>query len=316
MSYTKIKTTQLFEGQEFLKRDGSVALTGTFNAGGQRITNLALTPTSQSDAASKFYVDSVATGLDLKASVRAATTGVITLSGAQTVDGVSLVAGNRVLVKDQTNKAENGIYVVASGAWSRAADADENSEVTAGMFCFVEEGTQNGGTGWVLITPDPITLGTSLLEFTRFSSYGQIIAGNGLTQSGNQFDVGAGNGITVNADSVEVKGDGTRGIGVDANGVYVKVKTGGGVLIDATNGLYVDPSFSNRVYNEVASITSTTTAQIAHTPISGTLVVYLNGQRLTPGVSYDYISTNNVITFTFNIDNSTDIVLVDYSYTS
>lgn len=165
-------------------------------------------PSAAQDIATKNYVDTVfanaVAGLDVKASVRAATTGNITLSGTQTIDGVSLVAGDRVLVKNQTNGAENGIYVVASGAWSRASDADSNAEVTAGLFVWVEEGTTNADTGWVLTTNNPIVLGTTALTFAQFSGAGQIIAGAGLTKTGNQIDVGAGNGIQVNADSVEV----------------------------------------------------------------------------------------------------------------
>jgi len=312
MSVTKIKTTQLYEGQEFVKRDGSVALTGNLNAGGNRITNIATTPLTDTDAASKYYVDSVASGLDLKQSVRAATTGNITLSGIQTIDSVLLQVGDRVLVKDQTNGSENGIYIVSSGAWSRSTDADSNDKVTTGLFCFVEEGTTNSATGWVLITPAPITLGTTSLTFTQFSASNSLLAGAGLLKNGNQLDVGAGNGIIVNADSVEVKGDGSRAIGVDSNGVYVKVKTNGGILIDATDGLYVDPALSSTIFGEIATITSATTATIAYIPRSGTLRVYLNGQRLTPGITQDYISIDNIIQFNFNIEASTDVIVVDY----
>ena len=101
---------------------------------------------------------------DVKDSVRAATTANITLSGEQTIDGVSVVAVDRVLVKDQSAGAENGIYVAASGAWSRAIDANTSAEVTPGMFVFVEEGTVNGDQGFVLTTNAPITLGTTAIH--------------------------------------------------------------------------------------------------------------------------------------------------------
>ena len=91
-------------------------------------------------------------GLDIKSSVRAATTTDITLSGTQTVDGVVLVAGNRVLVKNQTNASQNGIYVVSASTWTRAIDAEANGELTAGSFTFVEEGTYNSDSGWVIST--------------------------------------------------------------------------------------------------------------------------------------------------------------------
>ncbi len=111
---------------------------------------------------------SVVTAFDYKNSVRAATTANITLSGAQTIDGVSVIAGNRVLVKNQSTGSQNGIYVAASGAWARATDADVSAEVTAGMMVNVEEGTTLADTFWLLTTNDPITLGSTSLTFAQF----------------------------------------------------------------------------------------------------------------------------------------------------
>lgn len=115
---------------------------------------------------------SVGTALtDVKDSVRAATTANITLSGAQTIDGVSVIAGDRVLVKNQSTASQNGIYDCASGAWARSADSDTSAEVTGGMFVFVNEGTVNGDTGWILTTNDPITLASTSLTFAQFSTF-------------------------------------------------------------------------------------------------------------------------------------------------
>jgi hypothetical protein len=129
-------------------------------------------PTNPLHAATKQYVDNIASGLSLKASTRASTTTNITLSGTQTVDGVFVITGDRVLVKNQTNGTQNGIYVVQSGAWNRSTDTDNSpvGEVQAGMFSFVTEGTVNSDTGWVLTTNNPITLGTTPLAFTQFSA--------------------------------------------------------------------------------------------------------------------------------------------------
>jgi hypothetical protein len=172
---------------------------GTF-----KLTNVG-TPSASTDAANKAYVDSVATGLDFKASVKCATTANITLSGTQTIDGYAVQVGDRVLVKDQSTGSQNGIYVAASSTWSRATDADDNAEVTSGMFVFVEQGTANGDTGWVLSTDTSITVGTTALTFTQFTGTGLITAGAGLTKTGNQLDVvGTTDRITVNADSIDI----------------------------------------------------------------------------------------------------------------
>jgi hypothetical protein len=146
-------------------------------------------PIAAQDVATKAYTDALASSIDPKDSVRVATTANITLSGTQTIDGVTVNAGDRVLVKNQTAAAENGIYVVAAGAWSRSADADLSSEVTSGMYCFVSEGTENADSGWVLTTNDPITLGTTALNFTQFTGAGQINAGTALSKTGNTLNV-------------------------------------------------------------------------------------------------------------------------------
>lgn len=207
-SAAAIATTKLADGANFLQRGGSVALTANLPAGGFTISGLG-TPSSSTDAATKGYVDNIATGLDVKGSVRAATTGNITLSNTQTIDGVALSASDRVLVKDQSTASQNGIYIVVSGgAWTRATDADTNSEVTPGMFVFVEEGTVNADSGWILTTDGTVTLGTTNLTFTQFSGAGQVIAGGGLTKTGNTLDVvGTTNRIVVNADSIDIGTD-------------------------------------------------------------------------------------------------------------
>ena len=166
-------------------------------------------PVNDTDQANKLYVDSVAQGIDIKQSVRVATTQNITLSGTQTIDGIQVVQGNRVLVKNQTDASQNGIYVVQQGAWTRSTDANTNDKVHPGMFTFVEEGTTNQDSGWVLVTDQPITLGTTNLEFEQFSGAGQIVAGAGLTKTGNTLNIGSGDGITVGADSISATVDGT-----------------------------------------------------------------------------------------------------------
>lgn len=179
--------------------------TGTVDVNSKRITNLA-DPTGSQDAATKAYVDAIQTGLDIKASVRAATTANITLSNTQTVDGVALSVGDRVLVKNQSTGSQNGIYVVASGSWTRSTDCDNTpgTEVTSGLFTFVEEGTVNADSGWTLTTDGTITLGTTALTFVQFSGAGQITAGQGLSKTGNTLDVNVANGIEISGDNVQL----------------------------------------------------------------------------------------------------------------
>lgn len=194
---TQVRTNRL---------DQLTAPTASVSFNNQKITSLA-DPTNAQDAATKAYVDATKQGLDVKDSVRAATTGNITLSGTQTIDGVSVVAGNRVLVKNQSTASENGIYdVVSGGSWTRSADANVSSEVTSGMFVFVEEGTVNADSGWVLTTDGSITLDSTALAFTQFSGAGQMTAGAGLTKTGNSIDVGTASAtrIVVNADNIDL----------------------------------------------------------------------------------------------------------------
>lgn len=176
--------------------DQLAAPTAAVSLNSQKITSLA-DPTAAQDAATKAYVDAARAGLDLKDSVRAATTVNITLSGTQTIDGVALIAGDRVLVKNQTTANQNGIYVVAAGAWARATDADTSAEVTAGMATFVSEGTTNGNAQFVLTTDDPITLGTTALTFTQASGGTSYTAGTGITITGNAIaqDTASGYGV-------------------------------------------------------------------------------------------------------------------------
>jgi len=161
--------------------------TADYAFGGYKITGLA-DPTSDQDAATKYYVDTVAQGLDVKASVKAATTANITLSGAQTIDGVSIVAGDRVLVKNQTSTPTNGIYVAASGAWARSADANTWDELVS-AYTFVEEGATYADTGWVCTINAGGTLGTTPITWSQFSGAGTYLAGTGLTLSGNTFSI-------------------------------------------------------------------------------------------------------------------------------
>ena len=158
----------------------------------------------------KEYVDAVKVGLDFKDSVRVASTANVTISGpGAAIDGITLSSGDRVLLKNQSTASQNGIYVFngAASALTRATDADSSTEVTAGMFVFVEEGTVNADQGFVLTTDGTITVGSTSLSFTQFSGAGQIVAGDAITKTGNQLDVNDDNiTLEVNSDSLRIKG--------------------------------------------------------------------------------------------------------------
>jgi hypothetical protein len=168
------------------------------------------TPTDDNHAATKAYVDAARSGLDVKQSVRVATTAAVLLASGledtDVIDGVTLAAGDRVLVKNQGTASENGIYVVqASGAAVRATDFDGTGEVSGGAFTFVEEGTVNADSGWVVTSNGAITIGTDAIAWVQFSGAGQITAGNGLTKSGNTIDaVGTAGRISVSSDAIDI----------------------------------------------------------------------------------------------------------------
>lgn len=192
---------------------------------------VATTPTSPTDVANKQYVDYYAAGLSWKEPVLAATTGNITLSGTQTIDTVAVVAGDRVLVKDQTNAEQNGIYTVSASAWSRSVGADDWVEYE-GAIVFVVEGSQ-AGSAWYCTAQPGGTLGTTPLNWSNFSVSSTYTAGTGLTLSGTQFSI-----------------------------------TNTGVSAATYGSASTVPVFAVNAQGQLTSVTNTTIA-IAHTQVSG-----------------------------------------------
>lgn len=198
--HTAVRTNRL---------DQMAAPTAAVSLSGQKLTNLA-DPTVNQDGATKIYVDNAVAaaraGLSIKDPVRVASTANVNIAtgGLLTIDGVTVVAGDRVLLKDQTTASENGIYVAAAGAWTRATDADTSAEVPPGTSVWVNEGTANGDSRWTLQTNGPITLGTTGLSFVMDFRAIPSTAGAGLTATGGVLSVGAGTGIVVAADAVSI----------------------------------------------------------------------------------------------------------------
>lgn len=173
------------------------------------------TPTDSNHIATKGYVDAARQGLDVKQSVRVSTTAPINLAtdleAGDTIDGVTLVAGDRVLVKDQSTATENGIYVAVAaeaGAASRSSDANgtaDTGELKPGTFTFVEEGTVNSDKGFVVSTNGTITIGATAITWTQFSGAGSFTAGDGLSQSGNTINVNVtANRTAITADAIDI----------------------------------------------------------------------------------------------------------------
>lgn len=323
----------------YIRADGGRAFTGAQSMGSNKLTNVA-DPTSAQDAATKAYVDGLIQGFDWKQSVKAATTANGTLSTAYTngavIDGVTLATGDRILIKNQTTASENGIYVVnATGAPTRASDADASADMTAGVTVFISQGTVNGNSSWSLTTDDTITLGTTPLVFAQVAGGSLYTAGAGLVLNGSTFDiVAADTSLTVNADSVQVRlSDASLEV---SSGLRVKTGTAGQVYIANSSGVLTPTTLSgdiatvssagavslvstvmkttNYVVRETPSGLvngSNTTYVLANAPISGTEEVYLNGIQQDPGAGNDYTISSSTITF-LTAPASGDKVRVSY----
>lgn len=323
--------------------DGTVAATGAFNLNSHQIHNVT-DPTSAQDAATKNYVDSLANGLSWKNAVLVATTANITLSGEQTIDGFT-TSSSRVLVKNQTAPAQNGIYVSNSGAWSRSSDMSTWAEVPAAAV-FAQEGTINADLAFVCTSAPGGTLGTTAITFVQFGAISTYTAGNGLDLSAGVFSISTDNSLTANAGnstpSLQVKLNASGAISTQSTGLTVNVD-GTTITINGSDDLAVGTilpsnislttgdiivgvagvgaattwttfSASHFVIREVPSGTingSNVTFTLATTPITGTEEVFLNGVLQESGAGNDYTISGGTITY-LAAPQTGDRLLVNY----
>lgn len=239
-------------------------------------------PTVGNDVTNKTYVDGLVNGLDWKNSVRLATDTALAANtsagskvgktltadanGALTVDGVVVATSDRILVKNESTTSDNGIYTVTDTGdgsnpyiLTRATDADNDVEVTAGLAVFIEEGTINDNRGYTLITNDPITVDTTGQVYTQFTGLGAVTAGDGLSKTGDTIDLDLNSlsaaVVDVSADSIAiVDASASNGNRKESIADLMTAVTAGNTGLDATSGvLALDFNELNTVGIDVAS---------------------------------------------------------------
>ena len=290
------------------KAGDTVTGTLTFpNSAGTTITGIP-NPVNSTDVANKAYVDATTQGLDVKASAWVATTANVAIATAPaTIDGITLSSGQRVLVKNQTLPAQNGIYVFngAGVAMTRAVDMSTGTTFS-GSFIYVENGTANGTTQWILSTPDPITLGTTAQTWIQFGGAGTYTAGTGLSLSGTTFSLSTPVAIANGGTNLSTIGSANQILGVNAGATaleYKTVSTGTGIsYVNAAGSVTITNTGVTSIVagsnvtvsgatgavtinatgtvTSVAATTSSTGLAITGSPItsSGTLTFTLNGE--------------------------------------
>ena len=256
--------------------------------------------------ATRGYVDSVAAGLDPKDSCKVTTTGNITLSGTQTIDGVSVSAGDRVLVKDQTTASQNGIYICSADAWTRSTDMAVGS-AAAGASMFIEQGTLNGDMGFVCTSNKGAdVVGTNDLTFSQYTGASNITAGAALSKTGDTLNVEVDDStIEVSSDALRLK---------DAGITNAKIADG-----TISNGKLANSSISGvQLGGNLAALSAGSTGGIVMTSYNGSsavadISINLDGGSLATSANGLKVDTNGIATLMIQDDAITSAKLADGS---
>jgi hypothetical protein len=325
-----VPTASLVDGASFLKADASVNMTADFNLNSHKIIGMS-DPVSATDGVNKRYVDASINGFKIHGARVLKDANQAALSGLPTVDGVTLVDSDVVLLTAQTTGSQNGPWLVHSGAWTRPTWWAAASTITEGnLFIIDPDGTTYKNSKWYVQNTGNITVDTTAVTFTQDTSGSSYTAltSSGLALTGSQFSITAGNGISASANALVAVGESARLITVGSSGIGITngtagqiivaaVTTGnatwrtmsGDVTIDNVGATAVNHTagsgflkYTDFVYNETPGGTingSNTAFTVASTPQNSSLELVLNGVVLEPGAGNDYTVSGTSITMLF-----------------
>jgi hypothetical protein len=270
------------------------------------------TPSGSTDIANKSYVDTVAQGLDTKASCIAATTVNITLSAPQTIDGIALIAGDRCLVKNQSTAADNGIYLVAAGSWTRALDMDTWAEVP-GAYVFIQTGTTLADTGWVCTSNAGGTIGVTAITWAQFSGAGSGVSSLNFGTTGLTPASATTGAITVAGTlAVANGGTGASTASITSFNNITGYTAAGATGTTSTNLVFsASPTFTGTL--AAAAITASTTLGVTGTStLSGNAIISVT-DNTNAALRITQLGTGNALLVedTTNPDASPFVVAAD-----
>ena len=326
-----LATSQLADGTKFIKSDGSVVMASALNMGNFGINNLS-TPVNAADAATKAYVDALANGLTFHKSCKVvATTNQASLSGLITVDGITLSAGDRVLLTAQTTASQNGPLIAAASTWTRPTDWSSSATLGEGAYFLIDaDGTSYKNTKWICTNVGTFVVDAAATTWVQDQSGTAYSNGVGLSLSGTVFSakINTATGLAFDGSSniqlvpdpnglLTVSGAGVR-IGSSTTSAQIIVSNAsnnpawvtpsGDVSISSSGALSVNNAsgsgflkYTNLVSNESPSglINGSNTAFTLANANAYGLALYMNGQLLEPGSGNDYTISGNAITMLF-----------------